>query len=284
MKYFVFITVFIFFNCFLIAQQNLSIKISCDKPEIIQGEYIDVLVKVTNKTNKMITMGAPKHYLYDYNNDLIYTNHFGEGRVQVKILENESYYFLLDPQGYLMFKGKDFSTNTFPPGSYDYYVSLFVGGKEIRSNKINLKVKPVPDSLKQAYDALRFYKQYDPNKNYLLEAENKFMKYKGTYYQKEFLYNLLNTYTYMDAIQNKKNAVIFRKKATKLYKEFILKYPNASQAYYLFSLIMNNFKENNNLVSSILSILKANGQKSKLLMVLRHQPEYMNKQIKHLLN
>jgi hypothetical protein len=280
MKYFIFIAAFIFLNCFLIAQQNLSIEISCDKPEIIQGEYIDILVKVINKTNKTITMGAPNHYLYDYTNGLIYTNHFGEGHVQIDIPANGSFYFLLDPQGYLMFKGKDFSTNTFPAGSYDYYLSLFIGEKEIKSNNIKINVKPVPDSLKSDFDKFK----YIPGRYFTVEDYEKlYEEHKGTFYEKEFLDKLLCTYSYMEAIQNKEKAVVFREKATKLYKEFILKYPNTSQAYYLFSLIMNNFKANNNLVSNILSILKANDPKSKLLVVLRHEPEYMNKQIKQFL-
>jgi hypothetical protein len=281
MKYLIFITAFIFFNCVLIAQPNLSIEISCDKPEIVQGEYIDVQVKVINKTDKTITMGAPKHYLYDYNNDLTYTNHFGEGHVQIDIPANGYYYFLLDPQGYLMFKGKDLSTNTFPPSYYDYYLSLFIGENEIKSNIIKLGVKPVPDSLKSDFDKFK----YIPGRYYAVEDyERLYEEHKGTYYEKEFLYNLLNTYSYMDAIKNKKNAMVFREKASQLYKEFILKYSNTSQAYYLFSKIMDNYKENNELVANILSNLKTNDPQSNLLMVLRHQPEYMNKQIKQLLN
>lgn len=253
--------------------QDLDIEISSDKPEIIQGESIDVLVKVINKTNKAVIMGAPKHYLYDYNNDTNYTNHYGEGRVHVEIPPNGSYYFLLDPQSYLLFKGMDFSTNSFPPGSYDYYMSLFVGGKEIKSNAIKLRLNPVPDSLKQAYEDLQFDpKTYDPNKNYLLEAEKKFRKYKGTYYEKVFYKRLLQYPKYLEEKRElKENA----------FRDFVLKYPNSEDAYYIFQRILGF--NNDKFTEDIIAHLKTNSPNSKLLLVLKNQPEYMNKQIKYLL-
>ncbi len=285
MKHFILISAVILFNSFLVAQLNpgrgyeinhnkdLEIEISCDKPEIIQGESIDVLVNVINKTNKSVTMGAPKHYLYDYNNGSTYTNHYGEGRVHVEIPANGSYYFLLDPQSYLMFSGMDFSTNSFPPGSYYYYLSLFIGGKEIKSNKINLSLKPVPDSLKQSYEDLRFDpKKYDPNKNYMLEAENKFKKYKGTYYEKVFYNRLLQYPKYLEGKRElKENA----------FRDFVLKYPNSEDAYYIFKRILGF--NNDKLTEDIIAHLKTNSPNSKLLMVLKNEPDYMNKQIKHLL-
>ena len=253
--------------------QDLEIEISGDKPEIIQGEFIDVLVKVINKSNKTISIGAPKHYLYDYNNDSTFTNHYGEGRVHIEIPPNGSYYFLVDPQDYILFSGMDFSTHTFPPGSYDYYLSLFVGGNEIKSNKINLRVKPIPDSLKQAYEDLKFdTKKYDPNKNYSLEAEKKFEKYKGTYYEKEFYYRLLQTPAYRD---DKSGLNI------NAFENFVLKYPNSVAAYYIFRGVMG--LKNDKFIEDIIAHLKSQDPNSKLLMVLKHQPEYMNKQIKHLL-
>jgi hypothetical protein len=87
----------------------------------------------------------------------------------------------------------------------------------------------------------------------------------------------------MDAIKNKKDAMAFREKASKLYKEFILKYSNTSQAYDLFGKLMDSYKENSDLVFNILSHLKTNDPQSKLLMVINNQSEYMNKQIKPLL-
>jgi|GEM_PF-5539708 len=258
-----------------LQDRDLEIEISCDKPEIIQGEYIDILVKVINKTNKTITMGAPKNYLYDYNNSSTYTNQYGAGRVRIEIPPNGVYYFFVDPQSSLLFKDKDFSTNSFPPGSYDYYLSLYVEGKEVRSNKINLKVEPVPDSLKQAYEDLRFDpKTYDPNKNYLLEAEEKFRKYKGTYYEREFYYGLLQRPEYRDDKSGLK---------ADLFKNFILKYPNSVAAYYMIQKVLDS--KNDSLAEDIITHLKTDRPNCKLLMVLRSQPEYymMNNQIKHLL-
>jgi hypothetical protein len=70
---------------------------------------------------------------------------------------------------------------------------------------------------------------------------------------------------YYNAIQNKDEFRDYRDKAINLYREFILKYPNSSNAYSHFQVIMYNYKDNALLVNEILSSLNYNQPNCKLL-------------------
>jgi hypothetical protein len=154
MKCFILITAVFFSNYFLIAQQNLSIEISCNKPNFIQGEFINVQVKITNNTNRSIKTDAPKYYIHNSKNDSTYSNQHGYGYIIIP--PQSTYYFLLDPQQNLIFSGIDFSTHTLFPGSYNFYLSLTANKEYAISNKIHIKIEPVPDSLKSDFDKLKF--------------------------------------------------------------------------------------------------------------------------------
>jgi len=268
---------------------DLEIELSCDKTEFIQGESIDVLVKITNNTNNTFRMRPPKHYIYDFNKDSTFTSQFGNGLIEIPPSGN--YYYMLEPTSYLVFCGIDFSTHTLKPGNYEYYLSLFLGKEEFLSNKINIKVNPVPDSLVVAFNNLR----YDPNEPYAIETHEEYAEkyietykgyiemYKGTFYEQQYFFKLLVHPYFNSAIRNKDDAKDYREEAIKLNKEFILKYPNTSHAYGLFQVIMFNYTDNQALVEEILTSLKNNQPECKLLEVLRNQPGYLHKQLKHLL-
>jgi len=278
------------FNCLIYGKENLQkeikrlqsddleIEISCDKTEFIQGESIDILAKIKNNTSKTLTTSAFKHNLYDSSKHSIFTNN--NDKAKVDIPPYSTYYYLVDPQDWVLFSGKDFSTNTFYPGNYEYSFSWFVGKNEFTSNKINIKIISVPDSLKEAFEELKFD---SANPHSVNDWETLFEKYKGTFYEQQFYYRLLNHPIYYDAVMNKTKDNVFSAKVLKLYKEFILKYCNTVNAYSKFLWLMYNYSDNAMLIDEILTSLIIHQPDCKILEVLRNQPDYMNKEIKYLL-
>ena len=174
----------------------------------------------------------------------------------------------------------DFITHTLRPGNYEYYISASLGNKKYQSNRINIKINPVPDSLKPAFNDLK----YDLKNNITFEtAEERLEKYEYNFYATKFYRREFGYGYYYNAIQNKDDAKDYRERAIKLYKEYILRFPNTSIAYGLFQVIMFNYTDNQLLVAEILKSLKQNQPDCKLLDVLRHQSWY-KQQLIQLLN
>lgn len=264
-----------------IKDNDLKIELCCDKTEFIQGESIDLLIKIRNNTIDTINIGLPKHFLYDVVKDSTFSKNIGHSHSSLFIPSFGTYYFILDPSDWQIFPERmDHSTLTLKPGNYEYYVSGSLNRKKYISNKLKINVKPVPDSLKKAFNDLMFKEN---NFTTLESAEQLLAKYKGTFYEKRFYRKVFGFNSYYYAIQNKKDAKDYRKKAVNLYKEFILKFPNNSLAYGEFQVIMFNYADNQTLVEEILTSLKNNQPECKLLEVLRNQPEYLHKKLKHLL-
>lgn len=256
---------------------SLEVTLSCDKTEFIQGESIDVLIKIKNNTNDTISI-SPKHYLYDYNSDSTFSN---GGRGIIIIPPFENYYYMLDPSDWLLFLGRmDLTTFTLKPGNYEYYTSASLSNKKYLSNKINIKVNAVPDTLESAFNNLKYDKK---NWTTIETAEKHLEKYKYNFYATKFYRRVFDYGYYYNAIQNKDEAKDYRERAIKLYKEYILRFPNTSIAYGSFPVIMFNYADNQSLVEEILKSLKQNQPDCKLLVVLRNQSWY-KKQLIQLLN
>lgn len=256
---------------------DLEIQISCEKEEFIQGESIDILIKINNNTNDTISV-SPKYYLYDLNSDSTFTS---SERGIFMVPPMEDYYYLLDPSEWLLFMGRmDISTFTLKSGNYAFYMSASLSNEKYLSNKLIINVNPVPDSLQKIFNDLK----YDKNSLTTIEsAEQLLEKNKNTFYEINFYRKVFNFSSYYYAIQNKDNAKDYRKKAVKLHIDFILKYPNTSTAYESFRLIMSNYTDNQTLIEDILTSLKKNQSDCKLLEVLGHNP-YLSDNIKNLLN
>jgi hypothetical protein len=78
---------------------NLKIELVCDKTEFIQGESIDILIKITNNKPDTITV-IPKYYLNDLNSDSTF-KHNGSA---IGILPPYgTYYYMLDPADWYLF-------------------------------------------------------------------------------------------------------------------------------------------------------------------------------------
>lgn len=240
---------------------DLEIDISCGKTEIIQGESIDILVKLKNNTNKIIRTGSPKHYLNHLNKDSLITNHYGHAVIDISPFS--TYYFFINPIGYISYSAKDYIYDPWHLGSYEYNISQFVGQNEFTSNKIDITINPIPDSLQLPFNELKF----DPNNLKTTDDwENLLEKYKGTFYERQFYYMLLNTPKYREDIDL----------SARLYKEFILKYPDNDFSYSIINTLVYNYTYNKILIEDILMSLKTNKPDCKLLEVLRNQPEYMD--------
>ena len=257
----------------------LDIEISCDKIEFIQGESINILVKIKNNSSDTLRISKHKYYFFDFDKDSTFSNYYDRGIVDISPFG--TYYYMVEPLSYLFFRGIDLSTYTLKPGNYDYYLSKFLGKKEYVSNKINIIVNSIPDSLLQAFNDLIFI----PNNPRSIEtAEQLLTKYKGTFYEENYYEKVMSYPVYDNAIQNKVEAKEYRTKAVNLYKEFILKFPNSTRAYLSFNKIMYNYENNQFLIEDILISLKNSQPECKLLEVLKNKPEYLNKEIKYLLD
>jgi len=250
----------------------LEIEISCDRTEYLQGEFITIVEKIKNNTSENIILGPPKHYLHDIDRDSLITSVYEHGILEIPA--NSQNDFFINPLGVLNYKDSGIIPS-YPwyywyPGNYEYYISEFIDGKEYRSNKIKIKINPVPDSLLEGFNELKLRRE----KISIAKDQLLLNKYKGSYYEKEFYYKLLTDFGYFDNI-NEENS--------KLYAEFIIKYPNTYFSYKIIDHLSSYYEKNKALVDSILIELKTKSPTCKLLEVLKHQPEYMNKQIKHLL-
>lgn len=256
---------------------NLKIELVCDKTDFIQGESIDILIKIINNKPDTIIV-KPQYYLNDLNSDSTF-KHYGGG---VFILPPYgTCYYMLDPADGLLFFGRmDFTTHSLVPGNYTFFSSVENDNQKYLSNKINIEIDPVPDSLVQAFNDLKRY----PNEVQTIEnAKNNLEKYKGTFYEKKYYVPLIYNGNYQNAVQNKTGFGNYRDEALRLLKEFIIKFPSSSIAAGLFRVIMYNFADNQALVEEILTLLKNNQPDCKLLEVLRNQPDDLYKQISHLL-
>jgi hypothetical protein len=256
---------------------DLKIELVCDKTEFIQGESIDILIKITNNKPDTITV-KPEYYLNDLNSDSTF-KHNGGG---ICILPPfGTCYYMLDPADWILFFGRlDFTTHSLLPGNYNFFSSLENDKQKYLSNKINIKIHPVPDSLIQAFNDLRRY----PHEMQTIEnAKNNLEKYKSTFYEKKFYGPLIYNGNYQNAVKNKADFGNYRDEALSLYKEFILKFPNSSIASGLFRIIMYNYADNQALVGEIITSLKINQPDCKLLEVLRNQPDDLYKPVKHFL-
>lgn len=276
------------------SENKLEVKIESEKKDFVKGKFINVLVKVKNISTDTIKLSFPEQHLYSYEESK--TINYSPSSTDlpfIAIPPFQEYIYSIDPLMFINYKKEDrgllpgLPWYYWPVGEYDYYISYKKNDVEYNSNRIPINIKPVPDSLLTEFENLK----EDLNKpdkinfsTYKFERfENLYKKYKSTFYGKEFLYKLLDNWNYTNAINDKKEAKILRNRALELYKKFILKYPNTSEAYYLFSEIMHNYKENNELVAEILNNLKTNDPKSQLLEILANQPNSINQQIKHLL-
>ncbi len=299
MKTFIIIIAVIFFGAIIHAQQfhneekillasnsslsfqnknDSSIEIESNKTEYIQGESIDVILKIKNNTNENYEIAWPKNYLLNLDKNKTFTGQFSS-EIPMELPPKNNYYFFDNPEGFVL-SGTDPSTNILPPGNYEYYASLEIGNNKYISNKINFKINPVSASLQPALNELRFVPGKSHTiKDYELLAE----KYKGTVYERIFLRKLIHNSWFTFAIQNKNEYKIYREKAIKLYKKFILSYPDTYDAYSIIAVFMSNYNANKIIIDDILKTLIKDKPNCKLLEVLRNQPDYMNKQIKYLL-
>jgi hypothetical protein len=219
-------------------KDDLSIEISCKATNFIRGEAQDVFVKVKNNSDKTIITNPPNNYLYDLTKDSLYSGQSGNGHIEIP--PHFDYYFFDDPTDYIL-AGIDIYDFNLYPGNYEYYISLSSSGEEYFSNKINIKIDPVPDSLKLGFNDLRFV---PGTKTSIEDYRADYKKYQGTFYDKEFLNALLSTGTYSFAISHPEGYREYRNEAINLTEKFIFKYPNSKYAYYLFVNLSYNFNEN----------------------------------------
>jgi hypothetical protein len=255
---------------------DFEIQLSCNKEEFIQGESVDIFAKIKNNTSDILIIEL-KHYIKNLDSDSTFSNRSNK---YVHLPPFGNYYFMLDPIDYIVFGSIDFSSMTLKPGHYEYYLSCLIDEEEYFSNKISININSVPDSLKQDFQELVFNPSKEHSSEVSLELAE---RYKGTFYEQQFYFRLLTNNVYYYALQDKAEFKNYREQALELNKEFILKFPNSTLSYRLFNRIMHNYTANQTLVEEILSGLKTNYPECTLLKALRNQPEYLNKQIIHLL-
>lgn len=258
---------------------DLKINIESYQKDYIQGKLIDVLVRVKNNTQYAIKLHPADHLLFSYEESkTIDSQPMGGYYATVVIPPYQEYIYLVNPLKYVNHKKEDkgllpgLPWYYWPEGDYDYYISYKFNNKVYTSNKIPITILPVPDSLTTAFEDLKADKNNPDLLNfstYKFESlENLFEKYRETFYEKEFLYKLINNWNYTYAIANKKEAESIRPRAMELYKEFILKYPNTQAAFsYLRKIYIYRDKGNENLLTEIISSLESNEEATTLLQL-----------------
>ncbi len=267
----------------------MEIELQCYKNEIIQGELLDVLVKIKNNTNDTIITGAPKHFLHAIDRDTSIV--IEPSNAYIEIPPYGIYSYFIDPLEYIGYNEE--SNPCYPwyywfESKYEYSIAHFVGDEKFISNKIQIKVNPVPDSLQSSFNELKDDIQNPAVINFATykseKLESLFENFKDSYYGKEFYYKLLKGYNYYEAIGNKgEGAKYLRERAINLYKNFILNYPNSDASYTFLKWIYFNYSDNMFLLDEIISFLKKTDPNCWLLEALNNQPDYMFKEIKHLL-
>jgi hypothetical protein len=271
---------------------ELQINIESDKSDYIKGQLIDILVRIKNNTNDTIKLYPAEQHLYSYEESkTIKSSRNTVEYISLRIPPHQEYVYLVNPLKFINHKNEDkgllpgLPWYYWPEGSYDFYITYKLKNKVVySSNKIPVKIEPVPDSLMTAFEELKSDLK-DPDilntSTYKFESlENLYAKYQGTFYEKEFLFKLLSNWNYTYAIENKKEAEILRRRAMELYKEFILKYPSTEAAfYYLINIYSYRDKGNENLLKEISSSLNSNMAADRLFQVLNNQKEYWFKEI-----
>lgn len=271
--------------------QDLEIEISCENNSFVQGQLIDVLVRIKNNTGDTVKLYLANHHLYSHEdsktiNSLRNTVDY----LSLIIFPHNEYIYLVDPLQFINYKKEDkgllpgLPWYYWPEGNYDYYISYKLNKVVCTSNKITITIEPPSDSLISDFEALKTdLKNPDllNTSTYKFESlEHLYGLYKGTFYEKEFLYKLLINWNYTYAIANKNEAKTLRSRAMELYKEFILKYPNTEGAIFYFgNIYAYRDKGNENLLKEILTSLKNDDSANIFWRVVNNQKRYRFKDL-----
>jgi len=253
-----------------LLNDDIEISIKPLQEQYIKGKMINILVKIRNNSSDIVRLPKPKQYLYSYKN--LETKQSPEEYLLVRTIpSHQDYVYLLSPVHSINSK-KEGQVAGLPwfywdEGSYEYYISFKVNGTTLTSNKISIIVNPVPDTLVKEFEDL---KDYPEKSRTLNDYENLVEKYKGTFYEQEYLYKLLSTYDYYLAI-SKNNAGTLRQKALDLYKEYILKYPDTYAASVFFTDIYGGRDINETLLKEISNSLKKSGEGEILMKIIKQK-------------
>jgi hypothetical protein len=262
--------------------EELEIKISCNKTEFIQGQLIDVLVNMKNNRNTIIKLNSPDQYIFSVRDSQTYSYRPSSTDLAYLIIPPyQEYCYLINPLQFINHKNADkgplpdLPWYYWPEGEYEYYITYKIGSTTVtfNSNKIKILIKTLPDSLIKAFEDLKSfypYSQYEPNRDEIL-----FENYKNNFYEKEYYHKMLIGKHYSNSQTLSSNRELDKSKVVELYKEFILKYPNTNDAYFLLTNIYSlRDRGNENYLQEIINSLKYNNSADILLQVLHCQKKY----------
>jgi DNA-binding ferritin-like protein (Dps family) len=266
---------------------NIVIELFIENNEFIKGQLFEIFVRFKNNGNEKIVIPCSKIWQNVTHN---LTNNFSyEFRGTEIVLEpNEEKVFLKSPT--IDYTYNEGLTAEYLPwhywfqGDYEFNVTINTANTVVTSNTIQFLIKPVPENLQEAFNTLGFDLTNINSVDQLTlkneDNEALFVKYKGTFYEKEFFYKLFLNKYYRFAIENKEGARILRNKAEKLAKEYIAKYPNTHLTKLMLHHIQRGGTKNQMLMEEIVNILKKTNIQDKkvkpnsMLEVIYTEPKY----------
>jgi hypothetical protein len=243
---------------------DFSITIKTSKQIYIQGQKIDVMVTIQNKTGK--TISAPGLFIailtdIDSNKTIE-----GDGEAiywgshSVSIAPHGKYMFYSSPcDEASAFSPIKILTRVpwavFYPGNFDFYIEYVYNKKIYTSNHVNFKILPVPDSLRTAFQDVMAPSQLVAGSQdvsypgYLKALENN----TGGFYERECLEKILSTSSYKYALWGDPKTEFLYSKAIELYEEFMSKYPDNrfSLSMWKFILVAQHYRNNVELLTKI---------------------------------
>jgi hypothetical protein len=256
------------------GNNNFDLTIESARSEFIMGEIPDVIISIKNKSNDTLKLDKFQQYIYSYDENRTIEGYKTDGMPYTILPPHQQYSFFINPMAFINHKNEG-NTPAIPwfywyEGKYDFYISYRNNGDTYFSNKILLTIDSLPDSLKEAFENLKYNINITrPSGYYRMLAD----KYKGTFYEQQFYYKLFVSPEYREMNDTQQLEV----------KQYIINYCNTESAYQFFHSLLIRYDKYQNLIKDILLELKKEKPDCAILKVLRTQPDYNYKQIKSLL-
>ncbi len=243
---------------------DFTITIKTTKQIYIQGQKIDVLVTIQNKTgNTIIVPGLFITSLTDIDSNMTIE---GDGSVfywgggGLSIAPHGKYMSYSSPcdEADALSPVKTMARlpwAVFYPGNFDFYIEYIYKKIIYKSNHVNFKILSVPDSLRASFQDVMAESQLVPGgqdisyPGYLKALANS----KGGFYERECLEKILSAGSYQYVFWGDSKTEFLYSKAVELYEEFMLKYPDNrfSQFMWKFILDARRIKNNNELLTKV---------------------------------
>lgn len=237
---------------------KIEIKLEIDSSSFIQGKLFPIYLTLSNNGDKSINLST---------SDIIFNvnDHTRNKNLNIKPKTWANHYINIDANNKTVFpilltgiiSYKDEGSIPSIPWYYwkegKYSLSLSIDdGYTIDSNLLSFSIEKIPDSLTTAFEDLKYYLDSKKTKS---DYENNINKYKDSFYEHEFIVQLLDNFNYMENASKNVPSFSIEMTNTMLEKLFI-KYPNTAHAYDYFKKLYIQRDKNIEFYTYIINKLK----------------------------